>query len=216
MFIALEKLKMNNDKRVGTGVDEISQLLKNGKFVSLSRLNENFQSKLDALKVTFPSLEVKECAHGLSVELFDPESHKVSDKSESSLKNHYGDNVAWFCYEASLVDGDFQHDDLIPEVLEIICDNGGSIDIDVRKLFESAHVVIEKQEDKIKELKENDKRSFFSGLAVALQSLSLWNQKTIADEIVDGLGSEKEPFYSYLESEGGIDAQTLEFLKGQE
>lgn len=69
---------------------------------------------------------------------------------------------------------------------------------------------------KIKELKENDKRSFFSGLAVALQSLSLWNQKTIADEIVDGLGSEKEPFYSYLESEGGIDAQTLEFLKGQE
>ncbi|HFU0228928.1 TPA: hypothetical protein ACGTRQ_003526 [Vibrio parahaemolyticus] len=130
MFIALEKLKMNNDKRVGTGVDEISQLLKNGKFVSLSRLNENFQSKLDALKVTFPSLEVKECAHGLSVELFDPESHKVSDKSESSLKNHYGDNVAWFCYEASLVDADFQHDDLIPDVLEIICDNGGSIDIE--------------------------------------------------------------------------------------
>ncbi|EPS5918236.1 hypothetical protein ACVGAB_000826 [Vibrio parahaemolyticus] len=149
MFIALEKLKMNNDKRVGTGVDEISQLLKNGKFVSLSRLNENFQSKLDTLKVTFPSLEVKECAHGLSVELFDPESHKVSDKSESSLKNHYGDNVAWFCYEASLVDADFQHDDLIPDVLEIICDNGGSIDIDVRKLFESAHVVIEEKDARI-------------------------------------------------------------------
>ncbi|UPR37598.1 hypothetical protein H9K57_08285 [Vibrio parahaemolyticus] len=53
----------------------------------------------------------------------------------SELKNHYGDNVAWFCYEASLVDADFQHDDLIPDVLEIICDNGGSIDIDVRKLF---------------------------------------------------------------------------------
>ncbi|EPW6724468.1 hypothetical protein ACWONS_003494 [Vibrio parahaemolyticus] len=145
---------MNNDKRVGTGVDEISQLLKNGKFVSLSRLNENFQSKLDALKVTFPSLEVKECAHGLSVELFDPESHKVSDESESSLKNHYGDNVAWFCYEASLIDADFQHDDLIPDVLEIICDNGGSIDVDVRNLFESAHVVIEEKDVRIKQLEE--------------------------------------------------------------
>ncbi|EMK3412204.1 hypothetical protein V8068_001163 [Vibrio parahaemolyticus] len=73
----------------------------------------------------------------------------------SEFKNHYGDNVAWFCYEASLIDADFQHDDMIPDVLEIICDNGGSIDIDVRKLFESAHVVIEKQEDEIKDLKEN-------------------------------------------------------------
>ncbi|EGQ7791874.1 hypothetical protein I6Y99_003190 [Vibrio parahaemolyticus] len=67
----------------------------------------------------------------------------------SELKNHYGDNVTWFCYEASLIDADFQHDDLIPDVLEIICDNGGSIDIDVRKLFESAHVVIEEKDARI-------------------------------------------------------------------
>ncbi|MBE4265288.1 hypothetical protein HJ071_10070 [Vibrio parahaemolyticus] len=125
------------------------------------------------------------------------------------LKNHYGENVGWFCYEASLIDADFKHDDLIPDVLEIICDNGGSIDVDVRKLFESAHVAIEEKEQQL----EQNENSFFAGLAVALQSLSLWNQKTIADEIVSGLGSEKEKFYSYLENEGGIDAETLEFLK---
>ncbi|EOD9553076.1 hypothetical protein ACJ7RV_002192 [Vibrio parahaemolyticus] len=127
----------------------------------------------------------------------------------SELKNHYGENVGWFCYEASLIDADFKHDDLIPDVLEIICDNGGSIDVDVRKLFESAHVAIEEKEQQL----EQNENSFFAGLAVALQSLSLWNQKTIADEIVSGLGSEKEKFYSYLENEGGIDAETLEFLK---
>ncbi|EOD9553495.1 hypothetical protein ACJ7RV_002619 [Vibrio parahaemolyticus] len=130
----------------------------------------------------------------------------------SELINHYGDNVAWFCYEASLIDADFQHADLIPDVLEIICDNGGSIDVDVRKLFESAHVAIEEKERAL----EKSDSNFFAGLAVALQSLSLWNQKTIADEIVNGLGSEKEKLFSYLENEGGIDAQTLEFLSRQE
>ncbi|HCG6030319.1 hypothetical protein [Vibrio parahaemolyticus] len=131
----------------------------------------------------------------------------------SELKNHYGDNVAWFCYEASLVDADFQHDDLIPDVLEIICDNGGSIDIDVRKLFESAHVVMEEQEQQLKLALETNDKSFFAGLAVALQSLALWNQKTIADEIVSGLGSEKDKFFAYLESEGGVDFETLAYLK---
>ncbi|MCX8758840.1 hypothetical protein P3581_05370 [Vibrio parahaemolyticus] len=131
----------------------------------------------------------------------------------SELKNHYAENVAWFCYEASLIDADFQHADLIPDVLEIICDNGGSIDVDVRNLFESAHVVIEEQQDKIKELKENDKRSFFSGLAVALQSVAMFDHATMAEEIINGLGSEKEAFYSYLKSEGGVDFETLAYLK---
>ncbi|EGQ8030294.1 hypothetical protein G5Y03_001146 [Vibrio parahaemolyticus] len=72
----------------------------------------------------------------------------------SELKNHYAENVSWFCYEASLIDADFQHADLIPDVLEIICDNGGSIDVDVRNLFESAHVVIEEKDTRIKQLEE--------------------------------------------------------------
>ncbi|MDG3034203.1 hypothetical protein P7245_22510 [Vibrio parahaemolyticus] len=131
----------------------------------------------------------------------------------SELKNHYGENVGWFCYEASLIDADFQHADLIPDVLEIICDNGGSIDVDVRKLFESAHVAIEEQEQQLKLALERNDKGFFAGLAVALQSISLFDNPTIAEEIINGLGSEKEPFYSYLESEGGVDAQTLEYLK---
>ncbi|EGR2972976.1 hypothetical protein ABVY18_004151 [Vibrio parahaemolyticus] len=84
----------------------------------------------------------------------------------SELKNHYGENVGWFCYEASLIDADFQHDDLIPDVLEIICDNGGSIDVDVRKLFESAHVAMEEQQAKIKQLEHDKER-----LALLLKEL---------------------------------------------
>ncbi|WMN77618.1 hypothetical protein NI385_16365 [Vibrio parahaemolyticus] len=138
----------------------------------------------------------------------------------SEFKNHYGENVAWFCADVSISLDEANEDGMLDSSVEVYGEDEqgreGSTEIEVIKLLESAHVVIKKQQAEIKDLKENDKRSFFSGLAVALQSLSLWNQKTIADEIIDGLGSEKEPFYSYLESEGGIDAQTLEFLKGQE
>ncbi|MCG9699665.1 hypothetical protein L1D19_05900 [Vibrio natriegens] len=65
----------------------------------------------------------------------------------------------------------------------------------------------------VQELKESNKQSFYSGLAVALQSISLFDNPTIAEEIINGLGSEKESFYSYLASEGGIDAETLTYLK---
>ncbi|EQB7928916.1 hypothetical protein ACYUFO_002209 [Vibrio parahaemolyticus] len=76
----------------------------------------------------------------------------------SELKNHYGENVGWFCYEASLIDADFEHSDLLPDTFEIICDNGGSIDVDVKTLFESAHVVIEEKDTHINKLQHDNDR----------------------------------------------------------
>lgn len=137
----------------------------------------------------------------------------------SELKNHYGDNVAWFCADVSISLDETNEDGMLDSSVEVYGEDEqgreGSTEIEVIKLLESAHVVIETQEQQLKLALETNDKSFFAGLAVALQSLALWNQKTIADEIVSGLGSEKDKFFAYLESEGGIDAQTLEFLKKQ-
>lgn len=71
-------------------------------------------------------------------------------------------------------------------------------------------------EAEIDELNHKNKESFFSGLAVALQSVSLFDNPNIAEEIIKGLGSEQESFYAYLEKEGGVDAETLDYLLGNE
>ncbi len=135
----------------------------------------------------------------------------------SELKNHYGENVAWFCADVSISLDETNEDGMLDSSVEVYGEDEqgreGSTEIEVIKLLESAHVVIEEQQDKIKELKENDKRSFFSGLAVALQSVAMFDHATMAEEIINGLGSEKEAFYSYLKSEGGVDFETLAYLK---
>ncbi|TOG14246.1 hypothetical protein CGJ08_01515 [Vibrio parahaemolyticus] len=135
----------------------------------------------------------------------------------SELKNHYGENVAWFCADVSISLDETNEDGMLDSSVEVYGEDEqgreGSTEIEVIKLLESAHVVIEEQQAKIKELKESDKHSFFSGLAVALQSVSMFDHATMAEEIINGLGSEKEAFYSYLKSEGGVDFETLAYLK---
>lgn len=67
-------------------------------------------------------------------------------------------------------------------------------------------------EKEIAELKLEDKRSFFSGVAVSLQAIAFFGDSAIAEEIVSGLGGDKEEFYEYLKSEGGVDLDTYRYL----
>lgn len=64
----------------------------------------------------------------------------------------------------------------------------------------------------IAEFKLEDKRSFFSGVAVSLQAIAFFGDSAIAEEIVSGLGGDKEEFYEYLKSEGGVDLDTYRYL----
>lgn len=64
----------------------------------------------------------------------------------------------------------------------------------------------------LEEIKDGGKASFFSGLAVSLQSVALWDEPTLAGEIIGGLGSEVSEFAKYMKEEGGVDAETLEWL----
>lgn len=68
------------------------------------------------------------------------------------------------------------------------------------------------ESEEVAEIKMEDKRSFFSGLAVALQSVAFFDESTVAEEIVGGLGGEKMEFYEYLKSEGGVDLNTYQYL----
>lgn len=63
-----------------------------------------------------------------------------------------------------------------------------------------------------KKLDEQSKQSFFSGLAVALQSVFLFDEPTIAQEIINGLGGDVDEFSKYMKGEGGIDGETLDWL----
>mgnify|MGYP000108636979 FL=1 len=56
------------------------------------------------------------------------------------------------------------------------------------------------------------KSVFFSGIAVSLQAISFFGDTVIAEEIVSGLGGEKEKFYEYLKNEGGVDLDTYRYL----
>ncbi len=71
-------------------------------------------------------------------------------------KNHYGDNVSWFCYEGSLALHDFYDKDNEGYVLadfDIECDNG-SVNIDTIALLESASVVIDKKSNETNQLRK--------------------------------------------------------------
>ncbi len=68
-------------------------------------------------------------------------------------------------------------------------------------------------EPAIRELAGTGNDDFHSGLAIAMQSIRMWGEDTIAKEILDGLGSGVDEFCAYLESEGGIDGETLTYLK---
>lgn len=53
---------------------------------------------------------------------------------------------------------------------------------------------------------------FHSGLAIAIQSIRMWGHDQIIEEILHGLGSGVDEFCAYLESEGGVDGETLDYL----
>jgi hypothetical protein len=83
----------------------------------------------------------------------------------NELKNAYGENVSWFCYEGSLALHDNYDEDNAGYVVsdfDIECDNG-CVNIDTIALLESAHVVIDEKSDQITQL-EKDKAELVEAL----------------------------------------------------
>ncbi|MCX8914777.1 hypothetical protein [Vibrio parahaemolyticus] len=74
----------------------------------------------------------------------------------SELKNHYGDNVAWFCAEATAALSDMAGDGMLDSSFELYSEDEqgreGFVEIKVLKLFESASVVIEEKDVRINAL----------------------------------------------------------------
>ncbi|AUR89288.1 hypothetical protein NVP1121O_260 [Vibrio phage 1.121.O._10N.286.46.C4] len=54
--------------------------------------------------------------------------------------------------------------------------------------------------------------AFYSGILVALQSISMFDEPTIAEEIISGLGIEADELARYARMEGGIDGSTIDWL----
>jgi len=66
----------------------------------------------------------------------------------SDMKNKFGDNVSWFCYEGAISLDDLKEDDgSLPDEFEVIGEDGqgreGSCTIGVIELLESAHAEME-------------------------------------------------------------------------
>ncbi|AYO17080.1 hypothetical protein D0812_22080 [Vibrio owensii] len=74
----------------------------------------------------------------------------------NNSKNHYGENVAWFCMDVSITLDDMQEDGMLLSSVDVYGEDEsgreGCTEIEVIKLLESAHVVITEQEAKYKEL----------------------------------------------------------------
>ncbi|EHJ9981297.1 hypothetical protein KB976_000317 [Vibrio parahaemolyticus] len=76
----------------------------------------------------------------------------------SEFKNHYGDNVAWFCADVSISLDENNEDGMLDSSVEVYGEDEqgreDSTEIEVIKLLESAHVVIEEKDARIKQLEE--------------------------------------------------------------
>ena len=78
----------------------------------------------------------------------------------SKLKNKFGENVSWFCLEASITLKEYQDKDnyTIDDEFEVYGEdsNGkeGSVSIGVFELFESAHVALDEKDGEISALTE--------------------------------------------------------------
>ncbi len=78
----------------------------------------------------------------------------------SKLKNKFGENVSWFCLEASITLKEYQDKDnyTIDDEFEVYGEdsNGqeGSVSIGVFELFESAHVALDEKDGDISALTE--------------------------------------------------------------
>lgn len=92
-------------------------------------------------------------------------------------------------------------------------ENGGLIAVfyNTQGAHHAAHAINE-HDGMVDGLADRGKASFFSGLAVSLQSIALWDEPTLAGEIIGGLGSEVSEFAQYMKDEGGVDAETLEWM----
>lgn len=55
--------------------------------------------------------------------------------------------------------------------------------------------------------------NFYSGVLVALQTIVAYGADTMAEEIIDGLGSSVKGLEIYANEEGGIDLEILNYLK---
>lgn len=92
-------------------------------------------------------------------------------------------------------------------------ENGGLIAVfyNTQGAHHAAHAINE-HDGMLKKIDDRGKQSFFSGLAVSLQSIASWDEPLLAGEIINGLGGEVNDFANYMKSEGGVDGETLEWL----
>ncbi|MEK1973769.1 hypothetical protein WOB87_11745 [Vibrio parahaemolyticus] len=71
----------------------------------------------------------------------------------SELKNHYGENVAWFCADVSISLDETNEDGMLDSSVEVYGEDEqgreGSTEIEVIKLLESAHVAIGEKDARI-------------------------------------------------------------------
>ena len=79
----------------------------------------------------------------------------------SELKNKFGQNVSWFCLEASVTLKEYQDKDnyTIDDEFEVYGENEsgqeGSVNVGVFDLFESAHVALDEKDEEISALTEH-------------------------------------------------------------
>ncbi len=95
----------------------------------------------------------------------------------SEFKNHYGENVAWFCAEATAALSDMAGDGMLDSSFELYSEDEqgreGFAEIEVLKLFESASVVIEEKDVRIDTL--TDQRDKLVKLLEGLERLTdIW------------------------------------------
>lgn len=80
----------------------------------------------------------------------------------SEFKNHYGENVAWFCADISISLDETNEDGMLDSSVEVYGEDEqgreGSTEIEVIKLLESAHVVIEEKDTHINKLQHDNDR----------------------------------------------------------
>ncbi len=107
------------------------------------------------------------------------------------MENIYGDNVSWFCLEGSVtleeskVAGDFLLDDEFEVYGEDSSGNEGSVNVDVIKLLESAHVCIADKDKKIDRMVEEiaELKSHLENLVTESIALAQFKNDTLRGNI---------------------------------
>lgn len=147
------------------------------------------------------------------IDLLDtPSREQQLENALNAIVNHPDANKMFeWAYDGIAIKGTPGRDIDTNELHE---ENGGLIAVfyNTQGAHHAAHAINE-HDGMVDGLADRGKASFFSGLAVALQSIALFDEPGMAESIVEGLGSEVDEFAEYMKDEGGVDAETLEWMQ---